>query len=219
MKKRILAFFLGLISLSLPLSSRAQYTSIVNQVANMVQTAAYGGAGYKGFVDASYTGGFGNLRADFLGFSTTQGARLSSWFFMGAGLGVDVVFSKSESQYADNWRPDRRTRTSGAMIPVFTDFRFNFGSPSSSTLFIDIKAGGSFLIGGEALAIENGYISNSEYFMLKPTIGLRVPMSKSGKTAVNIGVTYQLLTCNYWWYNNYNSGTLNSLGATVSFDW
>lgn len=88
------------------------------------------------------------------------------------------------------------------MVPIFTDFRFNIGSRTSTSFFIDIKAGGSFLIGKDYLAVENGYISNSEYFMLKPSLGLRIPVSQSGKQAVNIGITYQLLTCNYWY--NYN---------------
>ena len=105
------------------------------------------------------------------------------------------------------------------MIPIFTDFRFNIGGNQGPSFFIDIKAGGSFLIGKNYLAIENGYINGSEYFMLKPTIGLRVPVGGNGKRAMNLGLTYQLLTCNYWWYNNSNSGTLNSLGATVSYQW
>lgn len=219
MKRHSLKALFALIAFLFPARSNAQYTSIVNQVTNLVQTAAYGGPGYKGYVDASYTGGFGNIKADFLGFSTTQGAQIAPWFFLGAGIGVDVVFSKTTTSYEEAWRPDKKTRTCGAMIPVFSDFRFNLGNPTGTSMFIDIKAGGSFLMGGEFLAIENGYISSSEYFMLKPTVGIRVPMSKSGKTAVNLGVTYQLLTCNYWWYNNRDSGTLNSIGATAAFEW
>ncbi len=219
MKRNFLAAICVVLSLFVSEKASAQYTSIVNQVANIVQTAAYGGAGYKGYIDASYTGGFGNVRADFLGVSTTQGATLSSWFFMGAGLGVDVVFSKTGSGYVSDWNGSRKTRTCGVMIPVFTDFRFNFGQKTSTGIYLDVKAGGSFLIGGDYLAIENGYISSTEYFLLKPTLGIRVPMGGNGKKAVNIGLTYQLLTCNYWWNNNSSSGTLNSLGATVAYEW
>ncbi len=196
----------------------AQYTNIVNQAANLLQTAVIGGSRYKGYVDATYTGGFGNLQADFVGVSTSQGYQYNSWFFMGAGIGVDLVYSKTSSRFND-WNYDRQTRTSGAMIPIFTDFRFNIGGQTNASFFIDVKAGGSFLIGKNYLAIENGYINGSEYFMLRPSVGLRVPVSKNGKRAMNIGLTYQLLTCNYWWYNNNNSGTLNSLGGTVSYEW
>ena len=196
----------------------AQYTNIVNQAASLMQTALMGGMRYRGYVDASYTGGFGNLQADFVGISTVQGVQYADWFFMGAGLGVDLVYSKS-SKPVSEWNYNRKVSTSGVMIPIFTDFRFNIGGSQSPSFFIDIKAGGSFLIGKNYLAIENGYINGSEYFMLKPSIGLRVPVSKNGKRSMNIALTYQLLTCNYWWYNNNNSGTLNSLGGTVSYQW
>ncbi|MDE5998040.1 MAG: hypothetical protein K2G77_07520 [Muribaculaceae bacterium] len=218
MKKKYTIILTAIISFLVPSTGAAQYTSIVNQAANLLQTAVMGGSRYKGYVEATYTGGFGKLQADFIGISTSQGYQYNDWFFMGAGIGVDLVYSKKDNGYND-WNYDRQTRTSGAMIPIFTDFRFNIGSRSNASFFVDVKAGGSFLIGKNYLAIENGYINGSEYFMLRPSIGLRVPVSKTGKKAMNIGLTYQLLTCNYWWYNNNNSGTLNSLGGTVSYEW
>lgn len=218
MKKKYAIVIMALISFLMPSKGVAQYTNIVNQAASLMQTAIMGGMRYRGYVDASYTGGFGHLQADFIGISTVQGVQYADWFFMGAGLGVDLVYSKTDASY-NGWFGDRQTRTSGVMIPIFTDFRFNIGGSQRPSFFIDIKAGGFFLIGKNYLAIENGYINGTEYFMLKPSIGLRVPVSKNGKRSMNIGLTYQLLTCNYWWYNNSNSGTLNSLGATVSYQW
>ena len=218
MKKKHIVLIIALLMSFVPFRATAQYTSIVNQATNMMQTALMGGMRYRGYVEASYTGGFGNLQADFVGISTVQGVQYADWFFMGAGLGVDLVYSKTDASY-NGWFGDRKTRTSGAMVPIFTDFRFNIGGNQGPSFFIDIKAGGSFLIGKNYLAIENGYINGSEYFMLKPSIGLRVPVGENGKRSMNLGLTYQLLTCNYWWYNNTNSGTLNSLGATVSYQW
>lgn len=218
MKKKHIVLIIALLMSVVPFRAKAQYTSIVNQATNMMQTALMGGMRYRGYVEASYTGGFGNLQADFVGISTVQGVQYADWFFMGAGLGVDLVYSKTDASY-NGWFGDRKTRTSGAMVPIFTDFRFNIGGNQGPSFFIDIKAGGSFLIGKNYLAIENGYINGSEYFMLKPSIGLRVPVGGNGKRSMNLGLTYQLLTCNYWWYNNTNSGTLNSLGATVSYQW
>lgn len=213
MKKIVLSLILAIAGV---LNSGAQYTSIVNQAASLLQSAIIGGSNYKGFVDVSYVAGIGNLQADFIGVSTVQGWQLKNWVFIGAGLGVDYVYSETETGYSTG---DQHTRTSGVMIPIFTDFRFNIGSRKSPSFFIDIKAGGSFLIGKDYLAIENGYIDGSEYFMLKPSLGLRVPLGSNGKKAMNFGITYQLLTCNYWWYNNSSSGTLNSLGGTVSYEW
>ncbi len=218
MKKNILALLFAVLLNIIPSSAHAQYTNIVNQAANLLQTAVMGGSRYKGYVEATYTSGFGRLQADYVGLSTSQGYQYNDWFFMGAGIGVDLVYSKVDNGF-NEWNYNRQTRTSGVMIPIFTDFRFNIGGRRSASFFIDVKAGGSFLIGKNYLAIENGYINGSEYFMLRPSVGLRVPLSNNGRKAMNIGLTYQLLTCNYWWYNNSNSGTLNSLGATVSYEW
>ena len=218
MKKKCAIILTALISMLMPATGAAQYTNIVNQAASLMQTAMMGGMRYRGYVDATYMGGFGNLQADFVGISTVQGVQYADWFFMGAGMGVDLVYSKS-TRPANEWNFNRKVTTSGVMIPIFTDFRFNLGGSLGPSFFIDIKAGGSFLIGKNYLAIENGYINGTEYFMLKPSIGIRVPVSKNGKRSVNLGLSYQLLTCNYWWYNNSDSGTLNSLGATVSYQW
>lgn len=218
MKKKHIVLILAAIMNLLSENAYAQYTNIVNQAANLMQTAIMGGMRYRGYVDASYLGGFGNLKADFVEISTVQGLQYADWFFMGAGIGVDFVYSKSNMS-SNQWDFNRKVSTSGVMIPIFTDFRFNIGGSQAASFFIDIKAGGSFLIGKRYLAIENGYINGSEYFMLKPSIGLRVPVGNNGKRSFNIGLTYQLLTCNYWWYNNSNSGTLSSLGGTVSYQW
>lgn len=214
MKKICILIITLAFGLSESVKTQAQYTSIVNQAADILQAAAIGGFNYKGYVEGSYTGGFGNLRANFAGISTSQGFKYANWFFMGAGLGVDLVFSETETRYSG----DRDTRTCGVMIPIFTDFRFNIGSDNSPAFYIDVKAGGSFLIGRDYLAINNGYINGNEYFYLKPSLGIRIPTSENGKTAFNVGVTYQLLTCNYWFGRN-SSGTLNSLGATVGYSW
>ena len=57
-------------------------------------------------------------------------------------------------------------------------------------------------------------------FFLRPTIGLRIPVSSANqKQAVNIGVTYQLLTSNNNYRRNGASGTLNAFGATIGFEW
>ena len=49
-------------------------------------------------------------------------------------------------------------------------------------------------------------------------MGIRIPVSSNGRQAIDIGVVYKLLTSNYWssWTRNV---TLNSLGATIAFEW
>ncbi|MDE7159852.1 MAG: hypothetical protein K2O24_03270 [Muribaculaceae bacterium] len=203
------------------ISASAQYYSIANQVANALQPALSGSTRYKGFVEASYAKGLGSLNADLVGISTSQGFAYSTWFYMGAGLGVDLLFSHPDKGWGDGWNPNdyHDSTTTGVMIPLFTDFRFNIGNPSTAAFFIDLKVGCSFLVNTDYLRISQGYLTNSEYFYLRPTLGVRIPMNpQNPKQAVNIGVSYQLLATNYWYLNSGNK-PLNMLGVNLSYEW
>ena len=105
------------------------------------------------------------------------------------------------------------------MMPLFTDFRFNIGSPQATNFFIDLRIGCSFLLTDSWVKINNGYLTDSEYFYLKPTIGVRIPVNpNNSKQALNLGISYQLLTSNYW--RSYESnGSLSGLGVGVSYEW
>lgn len=205
-------------------SVSAQYYQIASQIPELIQPALMGGLNYKGYVDGSYVVGMGNRRADFLELSTSQGFCYSSWFFMGVGAGVQVMFSnvghpEMPSAPSPGFDPDRGHRRTACMVPLFTDFRFNIGGDRKDvTFFIDLKLGGSFLIGNDYVEIGDGYLTNSGCFYLKPSAGLRIPLNESGKQALNVGVSYQFLTSNY--YRSYASNcSLNALGVTIGFDW
>lgn len=203
----------------------AQFYEIANQLPQLIQPALVGGFNYKGFVEAKYIKGIGNYNADFLGVSTSQGFKYSNWFFMGVGIGVDVVFSNSDDDGAALARTsapgydNRNIISTGVMIPIFTDFRFNIGNTTGPSFFADIKLGCSFLCSNSYLRIGNGYLSSQQYFYLRPSLGVRIPVNKQNtKQAVNIGASYQLLTSNYW--NSYYSNiTVNGLGVDVSYEW
>lgn len=219
--KSLLAF--GILMFS-GASAHAQYYQIANQLPSLINPAISGSLNYKGFVDASYLFGVGNYRMDILNISTSQGFRYSNWFYMGVGIGVDIAFSHTNDNFGAGWTPGNgmskhgSTQT-GVMVPVFTDFRFNVGGVSSPSFYADIRLGASFLMGDNYLAVGNGFLTNREYFYLKPSIGVRIPISKkSSKQALDIGFTYQLLTSNYW-YNYNNNVTVNAVGATVAFEW
>lgn len=205
-------------------SASAQYAQIANQLTNLISPALSGSTSYKGFVELSGLAGFGANRANFVGVSTSQGFRYRSWFFMGAGVGVDVVRSYVSDDLASlgpdepAWRRDgSRTK---AMIPVFSDFRFMFGPSDGVNFYADIKLGAAWLIGGSYLVLDNGYMSTQTQFYLKPSLGVRIPVSSGDtKHAFNIGITYQLLTSNNnWGYNRY-SANLNNIGVTVGYEW
>lgn len=221
LKSLLLIFILG----SGIFSANAQFYQIANQLPGLIRPALSGSLNYKGYADVSYLKGLGNRQIDFVSISTSQGFRYNNWFYMGVGIGVDIAMSHTNGDFGygnvtNNSYWNHGYKTSGVMIPVFTDFRFNIGKTTSASFYADVRLGASFLMGNNYIAVADGFITSREYFYLKPSAGVRIPIGTSGKQAVDIGLTYQLLTSNYW-YNTpspYNV-TLSSLGATVAFDW
>ncbi len=182
---------------------------------------------YKGYVEASGIAGLGNNRANFIGISTSQGFQYASWFFMGVGIGVDVAMTdqsgRNDIYPADN-APDYYRHSSSqtkVMLPVFSDFRFNIGGSDAMSMFVDLKIGATWLIGDSYLWLQRGRLGGGTQFYLKPSIGLRIPISTSNRRqAISFGATYQLITSNNnWTYWNDNSATLNGLGLSVSYEW
>lgn len=207
------------------LPAHAQYSDIVNGITNALMPALSGSSSYKGFVEGNYSQGFGKYRTNFATISTSQGYQFNNWFFMGAGIGVDVLWSTVEQGWGDQWIDaspswkDNSYTSSAVMIPVFTDFRFSIGNRSQTSLFIDLKVGASFLCTNSYVKIRQGYLTNTTYFYLQPAIGLRVPVNRQNeKQAVNVGIHYRLLTSDYW--SGYQADIcLNSIGLNVSFEW
>lgn len=231
MKPRLKAILTAIIIISGIATAGAQYYEIANRLPSLLSPALSGSTRYKGFVDVSYVKGFGNHNADFLSVATSQGFRYSTWFYMGVGLGCDVLFPHKDDNWGSGWddasdtsrRYDDYTghgsTSTGVMIPLFTDFRFNIGGMESPSFFINLRVGCSFLIGNDYIRIDNGYLTNNEYFYLKPSMGVRIPTNKNNPTqAFNIGVTYQLLTSDYWYYSK-SDITLNALGVQLSYEW
>lgn len=207
-------------------SASAQWYQAVSQIPSLISPALSGSLAYKGFVDAGFTAGFGNdWKANVLSVSTTQGFTYSSWFFMGAGIGADVVFRDTElvdyTQYP-GYFPHSQSSTR-VMMPVFSDFRFSFGGgPASTRLFVDLRLGATFLFGDTYMQFPDGYMTDRTYFYFRPTVGVRIPVGKSEKSrqAVNVGIAYQLVTSDnaYTWRGG-NSLTMHSLGVGIGFEW
>ena len=161
MKKRLpLAIF----ALSAAFGASAQYYELANQLPRLLRPALSGSWQYKGFVDATAMAGLGHNRANILSLSTSQGFQYTSWFYMGVGLGVDVAFSNydgslSRADVPGYW--EHGANKTGAMLPLFTDFRFTFGGASNElSAFIDLRLGATFLLGNNYLEFGNGYLSN-----------------------------------------------------------
>lgn len=205
-------------------TASAQYYEIANRIPSLVQPAISGSMRYKGFVDLGYSKTLGNYNADFLEVSTSQGFQYTSWFYMGVGIGADVLFAHKNDNWGDGWEDpsygkDHGSMTTAVMLPLFTDFRFNIGGNKGASFFIDLKLGCSFLLSNKYISIGDGYLTNQEYFYLRPSLGIRIPTnSKNPKQAFDLGVSYKLLTSNYW-NSRSRDITLNSLGVTVAYEW
>lgn len=230
MKTRLTILFMALASLFAAPRAEAQYYQIANQIPQLIRPALSGGLNYKGFVEAGYIGGIGDKRADFLDISTVQGFRYADWFFMGVGAGVDVLFAHQNEDWGNGWGGNpsyndywnHSNTETAVMIPLFTDFRFNIGNTNTSaaSFFIDLRLGASFLIGDDYVRIGDGYLTSTECFYLRPSLGVRIPVGGSNvKQAISIGVNYQLLTQNYWYYRGGSDATLSGFGATISYEW
>lgn len=205
-------------------NASAQLYEIANRLPSLISPALSGSFNYKGFVEAGYSKTLGNYDADFFEISTSQGFRYASWFYMGVGLGADVLFAHKNENWG-NWNGDpdfdtgHKSTTTAVMVPLFTDFRFNIGGDKSPSFFVDLKVGCSFLLSNKYISIGNGYLTNQEYFYLRPSLGVRIPTnSKNTRQAFDIAVNYKLLTSNYWnsWSRNI---TLNGLGVSVAYEW
>lgn len=220
--KLLIGILMGVGSV-LPVS--AQYGEIVNGVTNVMMPAVRGGAGYKGFIEADYTQGFGRYRSNFVTLATSQGYMFNSWFYMGAGIGVDFLWSTVDTGWGNDWAdtyPEwyKHEHTSSAvMIPVFTDFRFLLGDMSSTSFFLNLRLGAAFLCSDSYIQIRDGYLTNTNYFYCQPSIGIRIPVNSTNpRQAVDVGIHYRLMTSDYWSNWQYNA-TINGLGINISYEW
>lgn len=221
LKIRLTAVFAALILWSF--NANAQYWQAANQLQNLITPALSGSGTYRGSVELSGLVGLGSSRLHHVEISTSQGYQYRDWFYMGAGMGVDIVRSEiGDDTYFGASSPDKsklRNSKTGVMIPVFTDFRFNIAAGQSASVFIDLRLGASWLVGGKYLEVTDGYLTNSANFYLRPSAGVRIPVGdKKSKKAINAGLSYLLLTSgNNYWYAD--TQAFSSIGASVSFEW
>lgn len=205
-----------------PIVGKAQFYEAVNSLPNLISPALSGSGAYKGYVEAGYSHTLGRYNGDFIEISTSQGYQYNSWFFMGLGIGFDMLFSHKNTNWGQNMTTppsNKESTTSVPMLPIFSDFRFLIGDKANISFFLDLKVGCSFLLSNRYVAIGDGYLTSREYFFLDPSIGIRIPVNRQKpKQAFNAGVKYKLITSNYWYQAN-NNITLQSLGLFIAFEW
>lgn len=205
--------------------SSAQIGEIVNGLTNVALPVIRQGAGYKGYVEADFTAGVGNYRTNFVTLATSQGYKLNNWFYMGAGIGVDMLWSTVNTGWGEDWAAsnpnwyEHEHTSSAVMIPVFTDFRFILGQQTATSFFVNFRVGAAFLCSDSYIKIRDGYLTNRNYFYFQPAVGVRVPINSTNpRQAIDVGIHYRLMTSNYWSNWQYNA-TINGLGVNISYEW
>ena len=193
------------------ITANAQYYGFGNQLRDMISPALSGSFNYKGYVDASYLRGLGDDRFDIASVTTTQGFKYSSWFFMGAGAGVDLIIPSLDYDYDQN---------PIVMVPLFADFRFMIGRSDRVSVNIDLRLGAAFNF-AETFPTNNGFIYEDECLYFRPSLSLRIPVNKgNSKQAINIGVTYQLIMTEYSGNRGWDDDKcFNNVGAIIGFEW
>lgn len=221
--KRLLIGLLAGIGLALPVP--AQIGEIVNGLTNVALPMIQRGEGYKGYLETDFTVGVGNYRSNFLTLATSQGYKFNSWFYMGAGIGVDFLWSTVNTGWGADWinnNPDwyaHEKTSSAVMIPVFTDFRFILGQQTETAFFVNVRVGAAFLCSDSYVKIRDGYLTSRNYFYLQPAFGVRIPINRTKpRQALDVGLHYRLMTSDYWssWQHN---ASVNGLGVNISYEW
>lgn len=141
---------------------------------------------YTCFVDVSFGGKRSEALSDLLFFSlgeeisnffsfdlsTTHGAYISEYFFIGAGIELDLTHLTLNIHYPDNTK--EQIKSNDVLLPVYVDFRANpMGIKKKVSPFIDLR------IGCESL---------SPAFFISPALGVRFNLEK---TALNAAFCYE----------------------------
>lgn len=189
---------------------------------------------YKGFLEVGFAGGVSDHKANQLDILTTHGAAVGN-FFIGIGTGVNILFPQDNTLKSDMISEGYWDAASGyeyynctdnaVLIPLYVDFKYNFGDMSAICPFVDLKLGCSFLVSDDDGAfIGDGWMDRDACVYFSPSIGMRIPLSGGG-AAMNIGVTYNLLSQKYRYFDEWNGPTYNdgivlsSFGGRISIEW
>lgn len=193
---------------------------------NAMNSAAWSGGKYKGFIEAGALKGVGSHNMDMIDILTTHGALIGDSFFVGAGLGATILLTDNELDTRSERYNDVTTKA--VMIPLYADMRYTFGSYDATIRpFVDLKLGASLLVSNDYVAVGDRYIDNDRAMAyISPTFGVR--FSTSAGIGINLGVTYNLISQRlyyyddydyYYHYYNYDGAILHAIGARLQIEW
>lgn len=177
----------------------------------------FGETSYKGFVEAGYAIGLGDMKRNRIDVSTSHGVQFGGHFFAGLGTGVKFFTGakyyceQPDYDYDDYYKGskgkyDIDKKDSFISIPIFADLRANLFEDNSINPFIGLKIG--YAIGIEKKKIlseyHDSYFGYSEEmyckmkfggFICTPTIGCRFSINET--TGLNISMGYDIQKANW----------------------
>jgi len=131
--------------------------------------------GYRGIVEVSYQYGVGDYGVDRIKLNLINGFQLNPYFSLGLGIGLRYYYEAKD-----------------ALIPVFADIRLNALDKKVSP-YLSIGVGYSFNATNDFEGV--GLLFN-------PTVGISIKISD--KSAVNVGVGYEMQKSYYTIYGGYD---------------
>lgn len=182
-------------------------------------------SGYKGYVEGDFTHGAGNFHCNFGTLSVSQGYIFNSRLYLGAGAGVDFLWSEVDKGDSNlnsipnvQWHNPEHINYA-AFIPIFGDIRYIIKPETSVSFYIDMRIGAALLFYDD-FNYSAGYESPSKCsFYLQPALGIRIPIAHSHPArSFDIGVHYRYMNGErlaYWERNN----EINGLGLGFAYEW
>lgn len=142
---------------------------------------------YKGIVELGYQIGAGYYGMDRLKLNIINGYQINPYFSLGFGTGLRYYFDAE-----------------AALIPVFADFRANFMNNKISP-YLSLGVGYSFDATNDFAGVG---------FLLNPTVG--VSFKVSDKSAMNVGLGYEMQKIDYYGGYSYYSRSENSGAISIN---
>ena len=151
--------------------------------------------GYKGIVELGYQIGTGDYGMDRLKLDIINGYQINPYFSLGFGTGLRYYFDAE-----------------AAVIPVFADFRTNF---INNKIFIDNRISPYLSLGiGYSLNATNNF--EGVGLFLNPTVGVSIMVSD--KSALNVGIGYEMQKMDFYFYDYYNIYSSSKNSGAISIN-
>lgn len=154
-------------------------------------------AGYRAIVEVGHQNGIGSNRRNRAKLDFVYGYQIKPYLYLGLGTGFRYYYD-----HGGYWGP-------GATISLFPYLRTNLKNKSNITPYLSTALG----YGTNNLDVFRGYFANRFGLFFNSTVGIEFPISN--KSAMNIGIGYEMQKFNNHMYDNIASESLKAYGINL----